>query len=297
MSETPIYKSTELAENSSNPEVPVNNMIRVVERAANSLKEWTVVGDFTINEQEFAEGILHELNGSPSAAFAFGVPAVARFFIVRNNTGKTCTIYVNGQSGTGVDLADDTTTTYHSDGVNVTAMRGGGGGGGALEHLETFTATGTPTSHTFNISGSGPGHLELYFNTRGSVAADEDQLQVRFNGDSGANYDWCQLFTSSGSPNGVKGEGDTQMSLLQMPAGSSTAGFSGGGKLSIYDYTGSLHKTCSGHGIQRTSAVGARMLQYSGEWHNAAAITSVTVTIPGGMANGTSFSLYRINQS
>lgn len=121
MSNTPIYGSTELAVNSANADVPVNNMVRAVERAANSTKEWTVAGDFTASQTEMAEGFVHKLNGSPASPFAFGVYPVARFFAVINNTGKTCTVYVQGQSGIGVALSAvlDAVVLLYSDGVNV----------------------------------------------------------------------------------------------------------------------------------------------------------------------------------
>lgn len=122
MSDTPIYGSTELQFPSSAPEVPINNMIRVVERAANSEKNWVVVGDFTASQTEMAEGFMHVLTGVPAAPFAFGVYPVARFFGVRNETTKTCTVYVGGLSGVGFDIAGGAKAVLHSDGVNIISV-------------------------------------------------------------------------------------------------------------------------------------------------------------------------------
>jgi len=122
MSDTPIYGSPELTTNPTNADATVNNMVRVAERAGNSTKEWTVAADFTATKAQMAEGIMHELNGSPAAPFAFGVYPVARLFLVQNNTGRTCTVYVQGSSGAGVDVLTGQTVLLLSDGVNVSKM-------------------------------------------------------------------------------------------------------------------------------------------------------------------------------
>ena len=125
MSETPIYGTTELQSNSANADVVVNAMVTVIENAANVTKEWTVASDFTITQAEFAEGFFHDLGGSPSSPFAFGVPTVDRFFGVRNSTSQTCTIYVQGQSGAGVSVSAGAVALLRSDGVNIENVVGG----------------------------------------------------------------------------------------------------------------------------------------------------------------------------
>src|SRR5688572_7637884 len=106
---TPIYGSAELTSNQSGAEVTVNNMVRTAERATNMTKEWTVVSDFTATQAQMAEGIMHELNGTPAAPFAFGIYAVARLFFVQNNTGQTCSVFVQGLSGVSVAVTNGQT--------------------------------------------------------------------------------------------------------------------------------------------------------------------------------------------
>lgn len=126
MSRTPIYDSEHLQEGSDQPEVPVNEMVDVIERALNDTVEWTIAGDVQPTKAQMAEGFFHKLTGSPSSAFAFGIPATGRHFVVINESGKTCTVYVQGQSGGGVNVADGVTVTLRSDGVNVEEVGGGG---------------------------------------------------------------------------------------------------------------------------------------------------------------------------
>lgn len=126
MSETPVSGSTHLANNSTNPEVPVNNMVDVVERMSNFVKEWEISGDRIISRDGFCEGFMHELVGSLlSAPFAFGVYPVARFFGVNNTTPQTCTVFVQGSSGSGINVAAGTIALLQSDGINVENVVGG----------------------------------------------------------------------------------------------------------------------------------------------------------------------------
>lgn len=127
MSTTPHYDSEHLQPNSSDPEVPLNTALDTIERAANAQKEWTITGDVQPTKAQMAEGIFHQLNGTPSAPFAFGVPAVGRFFILRNNTGKVCTVYVQGLSGSGVAVNDGETHLLHCDGTDVESITASSG--------------------------------------------------------------------------------------------------------------------------------------------------------------------------
>lgn len=119
MSTTPIFGSEHLQPNSSDPEVPVNSALDAIERGVNSTKEWTVTGDFNASQEEMAEGVCHELNGSPSAPFSFGIYPVARLFKVKNNTEKTVTVHVQALSGVGVDIPPEDFATLLSDGTNL----------------------------------------------------------------------------------------------------------------------------------------------------------------------------------
>lgn len=117
-----IYGQPELTTNPTNADATVNNLVRAGRNAANATKEWTVAGDFTATEVQTFEGMVHELNGSPSAPFAFGVYPVARLFIVQNNTGQVCSVYVQGLSGTAVAVAAGATSLLICDSVNIAKL-------------------------------------------------------------------------------------------------------------------------------------------------------------------------------
>ena len=117
-----IYGQPELTTNPTNADVTVNNLVRAGQNAANATKEWTVAGDFTATEAQTYEGLVHELNGSPAAPFAFGVYPVSRLFIVQNNTGQTGSVFVQGLSGAGVTVAAGATSLLICDGVNISKL-------------------------------------------------------------------------------------------------------------------------------------------------------------------------------
>lgn len=132
MSKTPIYDIEHLQSGSESPEVPINEHSDAIEIALNATKEWTIAGDVQPTKAQMAEGVFHLLSGSPASPFAFGIPALARHFVVINETGQTCTVYIQGASGAGVDVDDGETVTLRSDGVNVEEVGSGGGAPGAF---------------------------------------------------------------------------------------------------------------------------------------------------------------------
>lgn len=154
MTTTPISGTTHLASNAASAEVPVNEMADVGERMANSTKEWTVAGDFTCTQAQFSEGFMHELGGVPAGAFAFGVYPVARFFAVKNASGKTCTVYVQGLSGSGVSIADTETILLYSDGVNISEV---GGGAAVVASGSIYPDFTTPVLGDFTAINSASG--------------------------------------------------------------------------------------------------------------------------------------------
>lgn len=122
MSTTPVSGTEHLGDNSDQPEVPVNAMVDAVETMENFTKEWTVTGDFTATQVQMSAGKMHELNGSPAATFAFGIYPVSRLFLLQNNTGQTCNVYVQGLSGTSVVVTNGQTVLLLCDGVNVAKL-------------------------------------------------------------------------------------------------------------------------------------------------------------------------------
>ena len=300
MSKTPIYDSEHLQSNSASPEVPVNEMIDVIERAANATVDWTVTGDFTATKAQMAGGFTHNLTGSPAAAFAFGVPAVARRFEVVNDTGQTCTVYVQGSSGGGADVADGETVTLRSDGVNVTAVSSAATpGGSGIELIQSISMSGIPAA-SFTAIPQTYTHLLAWISGRSSAGSSPGaNIHITFNGDSGANYDQHSVATQSSSTSGGGSAGLTSIDAFLLPWSGATANNFGWGEITVFNYTdtnGFKPVKAKGQTIGATS-VGATWLtrQGGGLWRSTAAINRMDLTFTAGNgAPGTIASLYGV---
>jgi len=292
MTQTPIYGTTELETNPANADVVVNEMIAVVEHAANSTKEWTVTGDFTITQTEFAEGFMHELNGTPAAAFAFGIYPVARFFGVQNNSGQVGTVYVQGQSGTGVTVATGSTATLYSDGVNITGVGtgSGGGGSGGMELIEEKSFSGVSTIAFTSIPQTFS-HLIVVVRGRSTAGASPGvDVRMTFNNDGGANYDYHgrQIVNAVEGDNNAAASTSVPMGII--PHSTASAGFRGWGKAEIFDYANSVgYKSgqWSRHSIGNTSIDGTWVTSYAQgfDYRSETPITRLDLTLSAG--NGT----------
>ena len=245
MSTTPVYGSEHLQPNSANPEVPVNEAIDAIERALNNTVDWTIAGDVQPTVAQMAEGFFHKLGGSPAGPFAFGIPAAGRHFVVINDSGQTCTVYVQGQSGGGVDVADGETVTLRSDGVNVEEVASGGGGSGGLTEISSVTTSGSQTSVSFTGIAATYRDLIVVAQARSATAAATDSVFARLNNDSGSNYNW-QVQQGFGTTNSASQSlGTTSMNLGPCPAATATAGYASGHELIVPNYAGAVfNKEC-----------------------------------------------------
>lgn len=287
-----IYGQPELTQNPTNADATVNNLVSAGKDAANATKEWTVAGDLTATEIQTYQGYVHELNGSPSSPFAFGVYPVARKFAVINNTGQICTVYVQGQSGGGVAVAASagTIVELYSDGVNVTEVSSGSGGGGRTVIEEVFTS-GSQTSKTFSAIPQTYRNLVVEIDARSIDAGADVAVNVQFNGDTGANYDYQQSFHQSNTSD-VQQANQTSMLVPQIPGAGSTANFWGSVLLRIQYYTNtSGFKNMIGIGSYNRTGTGQRSMGSGGQWKNTAAITSITITVASGFLDGSRIAL------
>ena len=119
--------------------------------------------------------------------------------------------------------------------------------------------------------------LRLEFVGASSSAGGLDSLQVRLNGDAGANYDWVYNHGNNGAISSAGNNGDSSFRL-------STLASAGAGVVSQMSarfgaYAGTvLHKT-----FMSTGTVGSTVFAngvtdtIGGQWRNAAAIASLTL--------------------
>lgn len=140
---------------------------------------------------------------------------------------------------------------------------------------------------TIDVSSivAGYGDLEIEFLARGDTAATTANLFLRFNNDSGANYDYQVLVASAGTVSSAETFGQTSGAVGVIPAASAGASLAGGGIIHIPGYAGTTFNkvalctttykigTSSGNMTKRDNAI---------FWRNSAAITRVTLLLSAG---------------
>lgn len=166
-------------------------------------------------------------------------------------------------------------------------------GGGAVSLISEVITSGSAANVTFSSISASYRDLEIRVRGRGTDAGADQPVRIRFNGDTGANYDYQQLFAQGGTTT-AQGALTTSILVGQIPCAGSTANFSGLAILNVGDYRGTTfykNLVCIS-GENRTGTAQRGMLT-SGQWRNTAAITSVEVAMgAGNFVNGTVVSLY-----
>ena len=138
--------------------------------------------------------------------------------------------------------------------------------------------------------------LWIVWTGRGDTAALAVSLFLRFNGDSGANYDYSLNEVASSANTPVTTTAASGVRCGAMAAASAAAGLAGSGDIVIPHYAGTtLQKHIRYNCAFRTGTTAADIVMEDGggNWRNTAAITSIVV-VPntGNFAAGCRFTLY-----
>ncbi len=160
-------------------------------------------------------------------------------------------------------------------------------------------ATATPATITFASIPQTFRDLEIRVRGRGDTAATFTTAAVRFNGDSGNNYDQ-QFVSNTGSPatsaNSGPSIGNNSIVGGIITAATAPTSMPGYATYRVLDYRGTaffkvIDWQSGAELVNNTSNVFNRL--GAAWWHNTGAITSITVTAsPGNFVNGTVVSLY-----
>ena len=171
-----------------------------------------------------------------------------------------------------------------------------GGSGGDLHLIERQTPTGTGTV-TFSALGSYE-HLELRYIARGTQSAAQTDFRLRFNGDSGSNYDWQYLNANGGSVAGGSTMAATSILLGTTASATAPSGAVCVGNIQIPLYRGTTLRKQTTNQQGRIAGTGGSDIHYTswtGQWRSTAAITSITLTLDSGnWDTGSTFDLYGI---
>ncbi len=128
----------------------------------------------------------------------------------------------------------------------------------------------------------GYGGLLINYFARGSVAALDDVGLVRFNGDSGANYNWRKILLENATVTGQSQTGQTSFEAL-WPAANSTANIFGGGLMTVLGYASGVFPAVFQHGGGlANSTTQTYMDLYEGWYASTTAIHQVSIAPSSG---------------
>jgi len=167
---------------------------------------------------------------------------------------------------------------------------------GAYDSLATVTVSSAIPTITFAGIPNTYKHLQIRALARSTFADTNTYPDIRFNGDSAANYSWHILDGNGSTAYASAGANQTSAGVPTFTAGNSTANIFGVLIMDILDYANTTNnktvRYLGGHDQN-----GSGILRFSsGSWRNTSAINSVTFTAIGGAnwAVNTQFSLYGV---
>lgn len=254
----------------------------------------TGTGPFAMHDDELAirRGGTWQFHAPPAA----GVP------IIKNlDDGKDweCVAGVWAEkAGAGIPEAPIDGQEYVRKNAGWAVATGGGGGGGGMALIGS-SAAGAGGAASLTV-GSIPGtykSLVILFNGRGLTAAQYIDMLLRFNADSGANYD-SQLFIATATTPGYSANhGQTSLIAGYIAAASASANRSGSIRIDVPAYAGTVFdKEIVGmSSMVFTTSAGTSAQVLGGAWRPSTpeAITSITLLASAGnLAEGSELLVY-----
>lgn len=141
-------------------------------------------------------------------------------------------------------------------------------------------------------------HLAFELYDRGDAASANQALFLRFNNDSGANYDYEVQTTAATTVTGSEGLAQTSARIGQGPANTAPANVFSGLTAWIEHYSGSTNQKCGhAHGSDKSgTGTGNIIIEMDAFfWRSAAAINRITIfPQSGNFVAGTRATLYGI---
>jgi hypothetical protein len=162
----------------------------------------------------------------------------------------------------------------------------GGGATNSYESIQTVTLTGSQSSIDFTSIPSTYKHLQIRMSYRSSLS---DNSHIRFNGDTGSNYAWHELFGTGSSAGAGAGASATfgKVGYAEVNPGVAV--------IDILDYQNtSKYKTVRSLNGSDNNGSGYILLR-SSLWQSTTAISSINIfPASGTLSQYSSFALYGI---
>jgi hypothetical protein len=158
------------------------------------------------------------------------------------------------------------------------------------------TLAATAASITISSIPAGYAHLELEVYARGDTASTSTSVQLRFNSDTGSNYDRQAMNASGTSPAASETLAGTSAQIGNISAASAPADAFGAVTAKIFHYAGTAdHKVGLSQSTMKTStsSSGLQIAHFGFHWRSTSAITSITLLPGAGNFDvGSRFTLY-----
>lgn len=144
-----------------------------------------------------------------------------------------------------------------------------------------FDSTLGASAASIDVTGISATYANLMISVyvRGDVAATTTPLLMRFNGDSGANYDFQQLIGSTATASASETFASTSMQVGYCPGSTATANVFSGAEVFIPHYAGSSNNksALSLSGLKFSAVSGGMNVIIIGcNWRSNAAINQIT---------------------
>lgn len=154
-------------------------------------------------------------------------------------------------------------------------------GAGTLTQIAQQISDGSGTYASFDFATIAGSYTDLLLSVEGRTtnAADQD-VYLRCNNDSGANYYWQLLMGNGTSPTAAAAAGATQVKIGSLGGTGATAGAASAWQIVLPSYARTtFHKSIVASGSYITSALstGLFVTESRGRWANTAAVTRVQV--------------------
>ncbi|HUV82898.1 MAG TPA: hypothetical protein VMW53_07485 [archaeon] len=146
--------------------------------------------------------------------------------------------------------------------------------------IETKLLGAPAASFDFTAIPATYNHLKLMVDARGTTVAASEFLFLRFNNDSGNNYDHQNLYGIANAPGAAELFTQAAISIGNCAAGTAAAGLSGSAVVFIPNYKDTVfNKTLIANSTYKLGVGGGDMAAKftGGFWRSAAAINRITI--------------------
>jgi hypothetical protein len=167
---------------------------------------------------------------------------------------------------------------------------------GAFESIATVTTSASQATVSFTSIPSTYKHLQLRIHARSNRASSDTTAVIRFNSDSGANYNNHRIYGNGSTVSADGNTNETRVLFLTINAvGAAVASYSPY-IVDVIDYANTgKNKTARAIGGKNNTNTDGYIFLQSGAWRNTAAITTVElIDVISTFVNGSVISLYGI---